>query len=787
MIAKLVAAILGLLPALVWATHAPYDWEFICNEDSFESQYFFQKNYTNPVFLNALKQKRATANCPGEHRLKLTASTIQALRSNFQQGLKVYEKWKFTSPTRRAAGHLPGTQGASNFFLSNSEVSYLSVWLCNSTDRPINDSAFPIQIGGGVTELPGHTLYLAGVHELAHLHQNNNRLYIKQGLCEKAHGWISEGIAEHLGTQAANDKYGTDYHGPISNKFFRRFFLMRPYNVPLNLQAPGDAYPAAQSLLDYRTNGFWDFVSRNYLKNDYQKYQQLDQQLGRKELANQTGYVHQFLDGLDGKTSMGLKHVFPQFLTEYATWYKHRFKNHLRGSEALWMASSFGGCHKVALSTAKPAAEIDVWLDHYAGNCLEVRVEGLTASGEDLSVHVEANDSSGVAPEIVDQLYLGLAEMENSNHDINCYTALKTLDALSAPCLLDPVQGKNQTLMGRYWTTHAFQSNGAEPTIRLILSRVPQKIQDVGTSKDTQNISLRIGLSRATITTGGQKKKNAGAVHHQLSGVMNFEGNMHGNLSVKTAAGGTGAAGGSTTPPGMPGLPANMADLLKGRMKMPEVPTKNKGIQAFQIFETEKDRHSGMFKRVEGMITFKKGIQVGETGTFTGAGMITLPEGVAIDMVKGGSARLTLTRNDTAMLVYSGVINACVINPMAQQGCTRKVQLAFEGSTAFGGLMIGDNRLTEVVTPDYDAYKDLRIARISKSMGGASAGASASTTTGPGGAAGDSSASGDGTSGDAGCDCSCAALEAIKKDKSKLNPACLMSCLPQMMQCSRKR
>jgi hypothetical protein len=43
--------------------------------------------------------------------------------------------------------------------------------------------------------------------------------------------------------------------------------------------------------------------------------------------------------------------------------------------------------------------------------------------------------------------------------------------------------------------------------------------------------------------------------------------------------------------------------------------------------------------------------------------------------------------------------------------------MSIEGYIAFGGLMIGNNRLTEVITPDYESYRNLRIARIDNKFG----------------------------------------------------------------------
>ena len=791
--------VLIFLPILAHSNNAPYDWEYICNDNDFIDQYYNKKSYSDPVFLEELKNKRASPDCsakPEETPAWAPFSTkseeiaalapfsvkkIEEVKNNFKEGLNVYEKWHFSPPNRRAVGILPGETKQKNFLFTQ-DTGYFSVFMC-SPAFPLATSAFPLRMGKGTVELPEHTLFMAAVHELAHLQQDNSRHYIKEGLCTNTDEWYGEGIAEHLGTQATNDKFNTDFHGPLSNKYFRRFFMMRPYNVPLNLQPRPEGYPTIQALLGYRTNGFWDFVSRNYLKNDYSYYEKWDLGLSSAALKNQTGAMHNFLNNIDGDSN-GLKHIFPQFLAEYATWPKHRFKNHLKGSDDLWTAISFGGCHKISLTPDKPIVKLDVSLDHYAGSCLDISIDGLTTGGEELSVHFEASDRNKIAPEIIDQLYLAVAEVTDTNQNFSCYETLKNImDAKLGPCLLDPLQGKNSTLVGRYWSTDAFKANGGVPKLRMMLSRVPQEIKDVGTDRGTKTIPLSIGLSRATLTVNGQKK-NSTATHQQVSGIMNSESGLHGNLRMK-------GGGGSLSNPlsTIPGLPANMPDLFKGRLKLPEVPLDIQGIAMFLVSEiTPEDSNRVKTQPLSGTITFKNTISIGKTGDFTGAGGVTLANGgIAIDMVKGGSSKLTLTRNDATMLQYNGVINACVINPMMQQGCTQKITIKFEGSIAFGGLMIGDNQLTEWITPDYESYRNLRIARIQNMFQNKVPNSPTGTQSPPGSnSIENTSQPGMGNAGN-NCDCSCETLMAMKKDRSKVVPACVMTCLPQLMQCTQKK
>ena len=784
MIVRKLLLLLLFLPTLAHSNNAPYDWEYICNDMDFVDQYIQINSYSDPAFLKELTEKRASPDCSTTSIASLapfSVKTIEEVKNNFKEGLQIYENWNFSPPTRRAAGLLPGETKQKNFMFTQDD-GYFSVLTCSSA-FPLATSAFPLRMGKGTIELPEHTLFMGAVHELAHLQQNNSRHYLKEGLCTSADKWYSEGIAEHLGTQATKDKFNTDYHGPLSNKYFRRFFMMRPYNVPLNLQPRSEGYLTIQALLGYRTNGFWDFVSRNYLKNDYSYYEKFDLGLSSEALKNQTGAMHNFLNNIDGDSN-GLKHIYPQFLAEYATWPKHRFKNHLKGSDDLWTAISFGGCHKISLTPDKPNVKLDVSLDHYAGSCFDISIDGLTTGGEELSVHIEASDTNKIAPEIIDQLYLAVAEATDTNQNFSCYETLKNImDAKLGPCLLDPLQGKNSTLVGRYWSTDAFKANGGVPKLRMMLSRVPQEINDVGTDRGTKTIPLNIGLSRATLTVDGQKK-NSTATHQQVSGIMNSESGLHGNLRMK------GGEGSSSNPlSAITGLPANMSDLFKGRLKMPEVPLDIQGIAMFMVSEiTPEGSNRVKTQPLSGTITFKDPISIGKTGEFTGAGGVTLANGgIAIDMVKGGSSKLTLTRNDATMLQYNGVINACVINPMMQQGCTQKITIKFEGSIAFGGLMIGDNQLTEWITPDYESYRNLRIARIQNMFQNKIPTLPIGTQAPPG------NNSTDKTSppriGNAGnnCDCSCETLMAMKKDRSKVVPACVMTCLPQLMQCAQKK
>ncbi|HSH43935.1 MAG TPA: hypothetical protein VK973_17565 [Arenicellales bacterium] len=214
-----------------------------------------------------------------------------------------------------------------------------------------------------------------------------------------------------------------------------------------------------------------------------------------------TRIVDRFLDDVDGRSMTGLHHVLPQFLAEYATWWKHRFNG--RMDRGKWLGLGFGGCEEIALTPIETSRRIGLELAEYAGRCFTVRVPPLLAMDKpDLEIRVNADAT------VTDELYLGHAMAEGFSDDRrnrDCYEIVtRKLSPKAAPCLLDPRQGSSGGALQRYFNITDIHGSGEDVVLTFIMTRVPNAIRDAGYDYDVDPVGVTASLDRARLETGDE-------------------------------------------------------------------------------------------------------------------------------------------------------------------------------------------------------------------------------------------------------------------------------------------
>jgi hypothetical protein len=88
-------------------------------------------------------------------------------------------------------------------------------------------------------------LDLMPMHELVHVHQNNYSPYrlAKYEPSKTGLSWLNEGTADAVGMHRVHSLHGGHQAvlrkiGPYTSKYYRRFYLLRNYNIPLNFEQP---------------------------------------------------------------------------------------------------------------------------------------------------------------------------------------------------------------------------------------------------------------------------------------------------------------------------------------------------------------------------------------------------------------------------------------------------------------------------------------------------------------------------------------------------------------------
>ncbi|WP_417260520.1 hypothetical protein [Celeribacter sp.] len=381
------------------------------------------------------------------------------------------------------------------------------------------DSANRISVGPAANALTKHmpTLQLSATHELGHVLQNN--LYPKASKPSAMSNarWITEGATDAVAVTHTQELYGgKDYFGPYANKYYRRFFLSRAYNIPLNHphQTQSKAGQAGSKqeqllanietktldLLDYQTNGFWFHILERYLNGNPNGLTSLYKSMSSAAVAqNATLLVDKWLDGIDGKLK-GLEHVFPQFLTEYASWPSHRFEGHM--SEDKWLRLGFGNCVEIHIPAGASSAKTTFQLAEYAGACIKISVDQVTTL-----LHPDIQIRFAGPNDLVDDIYLGWAKGNHFNGAPaakDCYEMTETVGGI-APCLLPPSDGTSAAQYQRYFFLPKIQQVGPrqDTEFLLIASWVPSTSADTKRNFRVEDIEITVSLDKGGLAAGG--------------------------------------------------------------------------------------------------------------------------------------------------------------------------------------------------------------------------------------------------------------------------------------------
>lgn len=655
------------------------------------------------------------------------------------------------------------------------------------------------------------------MHELVHIHQNNYAPYKLASIDESkiSIAWLIEGTADAVAIHRVHTLHGGHRSvmgkaGPYSNSFYRRFYLLRNYNLPLNfepsnsnIRSVADATSAATaldgvsekmwSMFGYETNGFWFHVLERYLNGSGGKFTDLWTRLDPIGATEVTRRVDDFLDAHDGNTLKGLEHVYPQFLAEFTNWWDSR--NRRKISENKWMKTAYNGCVQFDLSRTITSETKEFDISPYAGKCVDIRV---TASAgfllNDLQLAIAGADK------LADEIYVGVSRISGTPRGTQtCFDVVEARGIATAPCLIDPQQGfanwktrgisAQNTLLRTFNITDIRSQLGQELFVRLVVVRSPSSHYDLVGKLKRKTLSLTVSLdllsleSKSESSTANKKRAVMKYGRRQGEGPVSPEG----NLSV---------------------FEASLEDALRGRVLSSGVPqapsgTMNQALN-FELIDDE-GTNFGV-----GLLLLEPLTQ-GVTGEVDVIGILGEKKMDGSQVVSyqdpDRESTLTILEHDQGTMRLKGQVNVCAAPLSALMGddpdlCSVGERLSYdvEGAIAFPSLLRDSSGYQLYSTQAYEDYKDLRIARLGLGPGGTPTGMGGGTRPGNGGASGAGASSG--SAGSAGgsascsvrdsngaCDCSCAGkacLESLKAAGalSRQDNSCRLTCGKRWMECA---
>ena len=655
------------------------------------------------------------------------------------------------------------------------------------------------------------------MHELTHIYQNNYSPFREMPHVNlRAYNWGTEGIADAIGVHRLFEKYGgqkatlqkiRSYNSKAyTDGLYRRAFLLRNYNIPLNFNAtPEDEIKdfrtgdrqvlkaidsAMLNLLDYETNGFWYHVLERYLNKKPGRFTTFMESLTMPP-HNYTQKVDDYLDRIDGGSMQGLEHVYPQFLAEFTNWWEDRTAKMLTEDE--WMTIAYSKCEPIKLSGGKAAKAVATFeLSEYGAECFDIEIDGSVAHRlNSLDLIADAQDGGA------DELYMGMARIKGTlQNDGRCIDVIKKFSVKTAPCLMDPVQGfvawkggansqGKPRLARNFHLAQMKGKKGTPVTIRLVAVRVPEKHKDLYNALERRLFRLQASVNLAALKT---KKKRKPVSQEDVEG-LEIElqyGEMVGFSAI------------------IPETPADKkcVDSIYTPTIDPKSDVSNVNQSAYgprrmigmkEVFE---DGREG--RRIAVMM--QKPLKFGQTGEIPVTGMgEMLPTGDGSGDAVSGTISMQDTQLDSRLEILSyndgsidfrATVNLCTIAvTKLTQGKTPceggdKQSFEMEGTVAFPTIKSGETRMAENCTEPYKAYRMLRVEKIKARFGGFDgfdpfkppSPPDPFDTKGGGGSGGGEAKVCSIRKADQSCDCSCAAKACYDRKYATSSPGRDLSC-----------
>lgn len=724
-----------------------------------------------------------------------------------------------------------------------------------SATNPRNDHpAYAINIGTEAESLRDAnslTFQLTAVHELMHIQQYNLSAGFREVL-DRRHQWSSEGVPDAIAIRFVADRQG-GYSALLQNeevtpwqptseeleaRYSRRFYLARPYYVPLNLSAMGgnqnrDIYsgasedlirsvaPRSYKSIGYETNGFWTHVMERYLDDDPTGFEDYFRGVGWSQINHLMRPTDAFLDSVDGELN-GIEHVLPQFHAEYEGWWEDRV-DYNGMTEARWLDHGFNGCEEIGLDPDHTAETASAELPIYAGRCFDILLSAELAERDpELNFATYFNQDNL----LTNHLYVSLARLEGADlydgaamppqlgESVGCYELVEGDYIPAGGCLMDPRQGRVRFANDVEQLARTFnisqvgnQGDGAI-RIRIIVTYAPSGNLDLGTNMGARDLELVVTADYAELeqaASDGPKRLRQAARQAETDSAIVVYGSRQGRGPIGPNRGG--AEAGS----------AGFGDIFTGGVRIPGMTDRGSRGDAMRaarghMLAIEDERTDGRGRRVGFLL--ETPLAEGQTGPVNVAGMLERPDGMTGIQDPDRPSNLVIDEHSAHTLRFHGTVNVCLLDPqqlaMARSDYDPCVdggreRFAVRGAVGFPGIISGRIAFEPEPTQELEAYQAIRLSRIRGRMGMMGPG-------GPGGPGGPPSLppqpappTPDGSTGadtgnqqcddpllrpDGSCDCSCTAFTCLEERarSGRINPAemqCGMSCAMQWSQCAQ--
>ena len=685
-----------------------------------------------------------------------TDATAWAIRNGFKSNRSLFNIVPKYDPAGTALG------GWVNLIVCDARRENVA-FITNNQDA---EQSNILTVGSGYVKVMSHPIGKMVIpHELAHVYQLNFMPYVRRELDEgDAIKTIREGLADAIGLRIVFENFGTggsleakqrSYLSQSGVKGFkdehsRRMFMMRPYNLPLQLNEGSSKTLAAaatnskgrrlinsvdavmQKRMSYFTSGFFYHIMERYLDRPGQIHDLYRRFTRTEDTLNIYPNLDAFLKSKSKVKTEGpvLGLVFAQFLTEYAEWGEFRTAGNIKTPK--WLRASFGGCPTISISNSVKERFAETDFTPFAGGCFEIVIEPEIAQKHpELELFVTSKDGDP------DRIYMGMARIEQAGRlNYSCYERAKLRAVRGTfPCLLNPAQGDTgkvlPSLAGKKVRTfHVppfdIAQNKARQMIRIILADVPDDLSggaDVAKKAEAATYRLTVGVDSAHVE-GEDVPDPTGNTEQAPGPRSDANRNLRAARPPRLSR-----ADGPLTPNGTQSVfNADARAILNGDTRLPISENLRDADGVGQLvfsLETSTDKVDGPEL---GFIARQDYFGTGDIGTFNVQAVYGFGEKLGLQDPDKPS-EMEITQNDPEALIYEVELNVCAysaaqLTTHAMSGkpfdpCKDGKRLTYkvENSVAFPALLPGLASQTGAFEAGEESqalkdYQNVRLARL---------------------------------------------------------------------------
>ena len=260
--------------------------------------------------------------------------------------------------------------------------------------------------------------------------------------------WFYFGLLDALAVHVFEEKQGPKFDD-FDRNYERLTYLYGDIDDTFTIirQTEGD---------ETTTGGFFYFLLGDYLGDRYDLVPEMLRMFYQED--NLLDGLDKLIDAHDGEYFTGLENALPAYAAYALDWPERRFNNNI--SNEKWRETAYSGCKELKVNEVEPSASIEVEIAPYSSICIRARIASVGQSWHgDGQFRMQVSDGT-LSYERIDDVYLSAAKWPGtiSGHT-SCHHFISESKGSAVDCLMVPRQGRDADGVLQRYLTHFLETD----------------------------------------------------------------------------------------------------------------------------------------------------------------------------------------------------------------------------------------------------------------------------------------------------------------------------------------